>query len=114
MPLFLVRHATAGKRSKWLEDPANDNDDRKRPLDDKGILQAAALADRLARHEQQGALRNLDDKLAQLGSYGGGNHFGECEVVRVGSDDRARRVAPFPEHPADDGRGELRHRRERN
>ncbi|RLS80889.1 MAG: RtcB family protein [Planctomycetota bacterium] len=53
----------------------------------------AALAARLARHEQQGALRNLDDKLAQLGSYGGGNHFGECEVVRVGSDDRARRVA---------------------
>ena len=52
-----------------------------------------ALADRLARHEQQGSLRNLDDKLAQLGSYGGGNHFGECEVVRVGSDDRARRVA---------------------
>ena len=52
-----------------------------------------ALAARLARHEQQGSLRNLDDKLAQLGSYGGGNHFGECEVVRVGSDDRARRVA---------------------
>jgi len=48
MPLFLVRHAKAGKRSKWLEDPANNNDDRKRPLDDKGILQAAALADRLA------------------------------------------------------------------
>ena len=47
MPLFLVRHAKAGKRSKWLEDPANDNDDRKRPLDDKGILQAATLADRL-------------------------------------------------------------------
>jgi tRNA-splicing ligase RtcB len=52
-----------------------------------------ALADRLARHEQRGSLRNLDDKLAQLGSYGGGNHFGECEVVRVASDDRARRVA---------------------
>jgi len=48
MALFLVRHAKAGKRSKWLEDPANDNDDRKRPLDDKGFLQAAALADRLA------------------------------------------------------------------
>ncbi len=47
MPLFLVRHAKAGKRSKWLEDPANDNDDRKRPLDDKGILQAAAVAERL-------------------------------------------------------------------
>ena len=48
MPLFLVRHAKAGKRSKGLEDPANDNDDRKRPLDDKGFLQAAAIADRLA------------------------------------------------------------------
>ena len=48
MPLFLVRHAKAGKRSKWLEDPANDNDDRKRPLDEKGILQAAAVAERLA------------------------------------------------------------------
>ncbi len=47
MPLFLVRHAKAGKRSKWLEDPAN-VDDRKRPLDDKGNLQAEALADRLA------------------------------------------------------------------
>jgi 8-oxo-dGTP diphosphatase len=47
MPLFLVRHAKAGKRSKWLEDPAND-DDRTRPLDEKGILQAEALADRLA------------------------------------------------------------------
>ena len=47
MPLFLVRHAKAGKRSKWLEDPANNNDDRKRPLDNKGFLQAVALADRL-------------------------------------------------------------------
>jgi len=47
MPLFLVRHAKAGKRSKWLEDPAN-IDDSKRPLDNKGILQSAALADRLA------------------------------------------------------------------
>lgn len=47
MPLFLVRHAKAGKRSKWLEDSANNNDDRTRPLDDKGRAQAVALADRL-------------------------------------------------------------------
>lgn len=33
------------------------------------------------------------DKVAQLGSYGGGNHFGECEVVGVAEDDRARRAA---------------------
>ena len=47
MPLFLVRHAKAGKRSKWLEDPAN-IDDLKRPLDNKGMLQAVAVADRLS------------------------------------------------------------------
>jgi len=28
-----------------------------------------------------------------LVSYGGGNHFGECEVVEVGDNDRARRAA---------------------
>lgn len=29
------------------------------------------------------------DKIAQLGSYGGGNHFGECEIVRVNDAQRA-------------------------
>src|SRR4030095_5149217 len=29
------------------------------------------------------------EKVRQLGSYGGGNHFGECEVVRVAGNDRA-------------------------
>ncbi|MEM8930239.1 MAG: RtcB family protein [Acidobacteriota bacterium] len=32
-------------------------------------------------------------KVSQLGSYGGGNHFGECEVVRVADDPEARRRA---------------------
>jgi tRNA-splicing ligase RtcB len=32
-------------------------------------------------------------KLRQLGSYGGGNHFGECEVVRLAEGDRARAAA---------------------
>lgn len=31
--------------------------------------------------------------MGQLGSYGGGNHFGECEIVRVDPSDRARAVA---------------------
>ncbi|MEL6397357.1 MAG: RtcB family protein [Planctomycetota bacterium] len=35
----------------------------------------------------------LARKVGQLGSYGGGNHFGECEVVRVGESDRARSTA---------------------
>jgi tRNA-splicing ligase RtcB len=37
--------------------------------------------------------RNFADKISQLGSYGGGNHFGECEVVHVEANDRARRAA---------------------
>ena len=32
-------------------------------------------------------------KIAQLGSYGGGNHFGECEIVEVGESQRAKDVA---------------------
>ena len=47
MPLFLVRHAKAGKRSEWLNDSANRGDDRPRPLDAKGKLQATAIAERL-------------------------------------------------------------------
>ncbi len=35
----------------------------------------------------------LPDKISQLGSYGGGNHFGECEVVQVLDNPRARAVA---------------------
>jgi tRNA-splicing ligase RtcB len=38
-------------------------------------------------------LNKFDDKCAQLGSYGGGNHFGECEVVRVAQDSRHRQIA---------------------
>lgn len=33
------------------------------------------------------------DKMTQLGSYGGGNHFGECEVVRIAENERAKSVA---------------------
>ena len=36
---------------------------------------------------------NFVEKISQLGSYGGGNHFGECEVVKLADDDRARRVS---------------------
>jgi len=36
---------------------------------------------------------NFLEKITQLGSYGGGNHFGECEIVRVLDNDRARSTA---------------------
>lgn len=51
------------------------------------------LAERFDRHVAEGTFRNLDEKLGQLGSYGGGNHFGECEIVQVGEDARSRAVA---------------------
>ena len=55
---------------------------------------ADALRERLgrlialpAKYEQFGA------KMRQLGSYGGGNHFGECEVVQVHDTERAKSAA---------------------
>ncbi|MCA9152328.1 MAG: RtcB family protein, partial [Planctomycetales bacterium] len=52
---------------------------------------AASLEQRLDQLVPQ--IRHFDSKVSQLGSYGGGNHFGECEVVHVGEDDRSRHVA---------------------
>jgi tRNA-splicing ligase RtcB len=42
---------------------------------------------------EQRWMENFPTKVAQLGSYGGGNHFGECEVVHVDDTSRARHVA---------------------
>jgi tRNA-splicing ligase RtcB len=42
-----------------------------------------ALAARLERILAEGRIRNFEEKIRQLGSYGGGNHFGECEITRV-------------------------------
>lgn len=50
------------------------------------------LAVRLDRLTQAGFER-FADKVQQLGSYGGGNHFGECEAVEVTDTDRARQAA---------------------
>ena len=52
-----------------------------------------ALATRLDFLLTSGAFPKFADKITQLGSYGGGNHFGECEAVVVGDNDRARRNA---------------------
>lgn len=51
----------------------------------------AALALRL--EKLLPTIYKFDNKVSQLGSYGGGNHFGECEVVEVGKDERSRSVA---------------------
>lgn len=52
-----------------------------------------ALGLRLDKLLGTGGLRKFAEKMTQLGSYGGGNHFGECEVVEVADNERARRVS---------------------
>jgi tRNA-splicing ligase RtcB len=51
------------------------------------------LAARLDLLISAGKFPRFEDKVRQLGSYGGGNHFGECEAVQIADHDRARRAA---------------------
>ena len=46
MIVYLVRHATAGHRASWEGD-----DDRLRPLDDRGRRQAEGLVELLGRRD---------------------------------------------------------------
>lgn len=54
---------------------------------------ADALGARLDRLLSTESVKNFAVKANQFGSYGGGNHFGECEAVEVADNDRARAVA---------------------
>jgi len=55
---------------------------------------ADTLRTRLELHRRGGRIaERFGNKISQLGSYGGGNHFGECEIVRVNDSARARRAA---------------------
>lgn len=53
---------------------------------------ADALVERLYELMDAGHFPKFAEKIGQLGSYGGGNHFGECEVVDLGDDERAQQV----------------------
>jgi len=52
-----------------------------------------SLEHRLDRILKEKYLSNFDEKMLQFGSYGGGNHFGECEIVSVGQDEHAKKMA---------------------
>jgi tRNA-splicing ligase RtcB len=52
-----------------------------------------ALAERIDRHLAGGTMPKFVDKVSQLGSYGGGNHFGECEIVEIADNPRAQEIA---------------------
>jgi len=38
-------------------------------------------------------MKKFEEKMLQLGSYGGGNHFGECNIVHVEQNEKARNTA---------------------
>ncbi len=52
-----------------------------------------ALASRLDWHLKQETFRDFATKVSQLGSYGGGNHFGECEIVQINNDSQSQSIA---------------------
>lgn len=53
----------------------------------------STLQERLDRLRAFNAMPNFENKMRQLGSYGGGNHFGECEIVQLDSDPAMRATA---------------------
>lgn len=53
----------------------------------------SALWSRLRLLRKSGALSKFDDQMRQLGSLGGGNHFGECNIVKIKDNDQARKCA---------------------
>jgi tRNA-splicing ligase RtcB len=53
----------------------------------------AALRHRIVALLKAGVIKNFAEKCNQLGSYGGGNHFGECGTVAIEDSARARDVA---------------------
>jgi tRNA-splicing ligase RtcB len=58
--------------------------------------------DKLIHGEELG---DLEDKIRQLGSYGGGNHFGECEIVELTSDEKNRADSPRSREPSGSAAG---------
>jgi 8-oxo-dGTP diphosphatase len=59
LPLLVIRHARAGDRSEWTDD------DRRRPLDARGLAQADALVDELSRFSLTRILSSPYDRCVQ-------------------------------------------------
>jgi tRNA-splicing ligase RtcB len=52
-----------------------------------------ALTSRFDKINKLKIFSNMKEKLAQLGSYGGGNHFGECEAVSIENEENNKVTA---------------------
>jgi 8-oxo-(d)GTP phosphatase len=57
--ILLIRHASAGDRDKW------EGDDRRRPLDKRGLRQSAALVELLAEYDVDRILSSTYDRCFQ-------------------------------------------------
>lgn len=53
----------------------------------------STLHERLDKMRAFNGFPGFENKMTQLGSYGGGNHFGECEVVQLADDPAMRQTA---------------------
>jgi tRNA-splicing ligase RtcB len=53
----------------------------------------STLVERLDKMRAFNGFAGFENKMMQLGSYGGGNHFGECEVVELAEDPAMRATA---------------------
>lgn len=53
----------------------------------------STLVERLEKIRRFNGMPNFESKMLQLGSYGGGNHFGECEAVSLSDDPAMLRAA---------------------
>lgn len=53
----------------------------------------STLVERLDKMRAFNSFNGFENKMMQLGSYGGGNHFGECEVVELADDPAMRATA---------------------
>ncbi|MEM8707054.1 MAG: phosphoglycerate mutase family protein [Actinomycetota bacterium] len=76
MPLHLVRHASAGDRSRW------GGDDLERPLDERGRDQADAIDRFFADHDVRGVWSSLATRCAQTIAPTAARHGFSVELRR--------------------------------
>lgn len=59
----------------------------------EALIQRLERVKKLLAERKGGEQKNYTEKLLQIGSYGGGNHFGECEIVRLSDSEKKMRYS---------------------
>ena len=86
MPILLVRHGGDGNRKAWA------GDDRARPLDAEGRVQAETLADRLA----EALAEKIHEQARRDCGFGRDEKLSKEDLLR----ERYRGIRPAPGYPA--------------